>query len=135
MNKDFQNFIKHTDLQKEVSIAIAKDERELDYFKTTLSSNGFKEAHKVSEILEKISGKAKIYYSVEDEFPKSLYDLIVQYSTGQIEIFDFSSMKNHVVNPDYQKTSLVIVITKDNLSHFQKKGYPILANVGVAYQS
>lgn len=82
-----------------------------------------------------MKANSKIYFCIEENFPKALYDLVIQYPTGQVEIFDFHSMKSTVVSPNYDKSSIILLVTKDNLSYFQNKGYSILEHVGIAYQS
>lgn len=135
MNSDFAKFIKHSISQKEISIAIAKDDQEQRQFQKTLDDVGFKKVHDISEIMGDIKENSKIYYCIEEKFPKALYDLVIQYPTGQVEIFDVHSMKSTVVSPNYEKSSIILVVTKDNLSYFQNKGYQILEYVGMAYQS
>lgn len=135
MNNDFPDFIKHSISQKEISLAVAKNDQELDKFQGSLDAAGFKKAYDVSEILNSMKENSKVYYLIDEEFPKALYDLIIQYPTGQVEIFDIHSMKSTVVSPNYNKSSIILLITKESLSYFQNKGYLILENVGIAYQS
>jgi hypothetical protein len=135
MNSNFTDFIKHSISQKDISLVIAKDDQELGHFQQKLDNAGFKQVHEVPEILHNIHQNSKVYYCIEDKFPKSLYDLIIQYPTGQVEIFDVHSMKSTVVDPNYEKSSIILLCTKDNLSYFQSKGYQVLEHVGIAYQS
>lgn len=135
MNSDFSNFIKHSISQKEISLVIAKDDQEQRKFQETLDDAGFKKVHDIPEIMRDMKGDVKIYYCIEEKFPKALYDLIIQYPTGQVEVFDVHSMKSTVISPNYEKSSIILVVTKDNLTYFQNKGYQILEHVGMAYQS
>ena len=135
MTNDFSDFIKHTASQKEISLVIAKDDQEFRHFQETLDNAGFQKVHEVPEILKNMNENSKVYYCIEESFPKALYDLVIQYPTGQVEIFDVHSMKSTVVSPNYEKSSIILLVTKDNLSYFQSKGYSILEYVGIAYQS
>lgn len=135
MNSNFTDFIKHSQSQKEISLVIAKNDQEIRAFQHELDSAEYKKAENVQEILHSMHGGSKVYFLVEDSFPKALYDLIIQYPTGQVEIFDVHSMKSTVVNPNYEKSSIILLSTKDNLSYFQKKGYSVLEHVGMTYQS
>lgn len=135
MNKKFQDFIKYSDSQKEVGLVVAGDIRALDSLKTSLLTSGYKEAKRVDEILKSIKNNSKILYVIEDSLPKSLYDLIAQYPTGQVEVFDYEKMKSTIAVPEYQGSSIVVLITKENLIHFQKKGYRVLEHTGLTYQS
>jgi len=135
ITSNFTDFIKHSQSQKEISLVIAKDDQELRHFQQELDDAQFKKAHDVNDILHNMHANTKIYFPIEDKFPKSLYDLIIQYPTGQVEIFDIHSMKSTVVTPNYDKSSIILLVTKDNLSYFGQKGYQILEYVGIAYQS
>lgn len=135
MNNSFTDFLKHSVSQKEISLAIAKNDQELNQFEETLHQSGFKKAYEVAEILNGIKEDSKVYYFIDEKFPKALYDLIVQYPTGQVEIFDLRSMKSTVVTPSYTKSAIILLVTKDTLSYFQSKGQSILEYVGMAYQS
>lgn len=135
MNTSFTDFLKHSVSQKEVSVAIAKDDQELNHFQEALHHAGFKKAYEVTEILKDIKENSQIYYFIDEKFSKALYDLIIQYPTGQVEIFDIHSMKSTVVTPSYNKSAIILLVTKDTLAYFQNKGYSILQHVGMAYQS
>jgi len=135
MNSNFTDFLKHSISQKEISLAIAKNEQELNQFQESLHHAGFKKAYEVSEILNDMKENSKVYYFIDEKFPKALYDLVIQYPTGQVEIFDVRSMKSTLVNPSYDKSAIILLCTKDNLSYFQTKGYSILEYVGIAFQS
>lgn len=135
MNSKFTDFLKHSLSQKEISLAIAKDDQELNQFQESLHDAGFKKAYDIPEILNDMKENSKVYYFIDEKFPKALYDLIIQYPTGQVEIFDVHSMKSTVVTPTYDKSAIILLVTKDTLAYFQTKGYSILQHVGIAYQS
>jgi hypothetical protein len=135
MNSKFSDFLKHSISQKEISLAIAKDDQELNKFQESLHHAGFKKAYDAPEILNDMKENSKVYYFIDEKFPKALYDLIIQYPTGQVEIFDVRSMKSSVVTPSYSKSAIILLVTKDTLAYFQNKGYSILQHVGMAFQS
>ncbi len=135
MNSKFTDFLKHSLSQKEISLAIAKDDQELNSFQETLHQAGFKKAYDIPEILNDMKENSKVYYFIDEKFPKALYDLIIQYPTGQVETFDVRTMKSTVVTPSYSKSAIILLVTKDTLAYFQTKGYSILEKVGIAYQS
>ena len=51
MNSKFTNFLKHSLSQKEISLAIAKDDQELNSFEEALHQAGFKKTYDIPEIL------------------------------------------------------------------------------------
>jgi hypothetical protein len=66
---------------------------------------------------------------------KELYDFILQYPTGQIEIFDKDKFQSKSISPLYRDVSIVVLTTKQTLMNMQKKGYKLLENVGITYQN
>lgn len=129
------DFINYTKSQQEVSLVIAKDTKELDDFVQVLADHDFRQAIDTSELFKRITAPSKVYYVVRDSLPKKIYDFIVQYPTGQIEIFDKEAKKSEIVSPLYKDVSVVILVTKESLSNIQKGGFRLLENVGITYQS
>lgn len=132
---DFLDYLKFTNSQKEVSLAIAKDDTELRELKEILESKNYKQATEVSQLMLYIDSPCKLYFVVFDQIPKDLYDFIVQYPTGQVEIFDGEKMKSQVATPSYHDVSIIILLTIETLSKIQKENFSILENVGITYQS
>ncbi len=60
---------------------------------------------------------------------------MIQYPTGQVEIYDKVNLKSQLVIPVYDKVSVVFVITKDALKKTEELGYQMLEHAGIAYQS
>ena len=136
MNKNtFTDFLSFTPSQKEVSVVIAKDETELKELKTTLDSQGFIQLADSPELLRYVSAPSKVYFLVHSNLPKRIYDFLIQYPTGQIEIFDKNQMKSSLIKPVYKDVSVLILLTKEQLINIQKGGYQILEHTGIAYQS
>src|SRR3989344_6058627 len=88
------DFLNHTVSQKEVSVIIAKDNNEQHLFQEELDREGFRQAIDVSEIIKRNKALSKVYFMVRDKFPKDIYDFLLQYPTGQVEIFDKSTMSS-----------------------------------------
>lgn len=132
---DFQDFIKFTNSRKEVSLAIAKSEEELKEFKEILEKHRFRQATEIPQIMLHMDSATKLYFVVSDSLSKDLYDFIIQYPTGRVQIFDPNRMKSNISVPTYKDVAIVLVITKENLSKLQNSEFPILENVGITYQS
>ncbi|RJP47122.1 MAG: hypothetical protein C4584_00775 [Armatimonadetes bacterium] len=131
---DFQEFIKFTNSQKEVSLAIAKNEEELKEFQEILEKYRFKQATKVPQLMLHSDSAAKLFFLVKEELPKDLYDFILQYPTGRVQIFDSNNMKSNITVPVYKDVSIVLLMTKETLSKIQEDNQ-FLENVGITYQS
>lgn len=136
MNQNtFTDFLYLTPSQKEVSVVIAKDDSELKELKNTLDSQGFMQLADSPELLRYVSAPSKVYFLVHSNLPKRIYDFLIQYPTGQIEIFDKNQMKSSLIKPVYKDVSVLLLLTKEQLINIQKGGYQILEHTGLAYQS
>lgn len=134
-NTGFSDFINRTPSQREVSLIVAKDDQELTTFQTILQNRGFRQTVGVHQLLTNITFPSKVFCIVNSSLPKEVYDFIVQYPTGQIEMFDKDRMIGKVTKPSYEDVSVVFILTKENLSNVQKNGYRLLENVGITYQN
>lgn len=132
---DFQEFIKFTNSQKEVALAVAKNEEELSEFKEILEKHHFRQATEIPQLMLHMDSATKLYVVVSGNLSKDLYDFILQYPTGRVQIFDANKMNSNISVPVYKDVSIVLIITKDNLSKVQQSDFPILENVGITYQS
>lgn len=133
--QSFTKFIEYSIFQKEVCLVIVKTKEELKRLQRNLQRSKFKKAKTPLELLEKVESQVKTYFVVESNLDKQLYDLILQYPTGQIELFDQENMQSRVVVPDYKDSSVILLITKGALRKAQKKGFNVLAIVGLTYQA
>lgn len=132
---DFLEFLKFTESRKEISLAIAKDETELTELKDILERNHFRKATQVSQLMLHMESAAKVYFVISDQISKDLYDFIVQYPTGRVQIFDASKMKSNIAVPSYKDVSIVLLLTKETISKLEKSQFQILEIVGITYQS
>lgn len=131
----FIDFLKLTISQKEVSLVIAQDEKELKSFQKILNTNNFNEAKDVNQIMERVKQPAKTYFIVTPNLPKDAYDFLIQYPTGQVEIFNPASMKFDIMYPNYQNSVVIFIITKENLASLERQGFNIKMGAGLAYQN
>lgn len=134
-NKDFEQFIHDSKGQKELSLAIAKDHAEFNDFHNTLTKNGYIGSDDIFSILPQIDTRKKVYLVINDKSAKNLYDLAIQYPTGQVNLLDPSTMKNQSFAPDYENHSLILLTTAEFLSHLAKNNLDFLDSVGMVYRS
>lgn len=135
MQKSFTDFLEHTLSQKEVSLVIAKDETELQQLVKSLEADNFRQAIDTSDLFKHVTKPVKVFVLVKDKLSKDLYDFIIQYPTGQVEIYDKFNLKSQLVTPVYDKVSVIFIVTKDALKKTQELGYQVLEHTGIAYQS
>lgn len=130
------DFLTYASGQKEVSLVIAKDEKELASLQSELDALGFISASTPLEFSSAASQPSKIYSVLADAaHAKDYYDFSVQYPTGQVEMWNRSTMQPQVSTPRYAGVFLVLLLTKDTLVTAQKNGMDFLASTGIVYQS
>ena len=129
--KEFTDFLKTIFGQKEIGLVIAKDRSELSDFSEIMDNEGFKRSNNIQDL----PNSPKTYLPVSVDMTKDTYDYLVQYPTGQVEIFDNSTMQSKTFSPDYANSGILFLVLKEDLSKLQQKGWDILANSGPAYQS
>lgn len=136
VKQNFLQFLNCTPSQKEVSLIIAQDVTELQEFQEIISTQGYRQAVDVSEIIKRTQQEdAKVYFVIRHLLPKELYDFIVQYPTGQIELFDKEIMRKTILTPKYRSSAVVFLLTKKTLTELQAKGMQLTDVVGLAYQN
>lgn len=133
-HNSLDDFLKHTLSQKEVSLVIARDETELERFREILEKHEFRQAVDTTELFKYIMSPSKVYFTPRHNMSKNVYDFVVQYSTGQVEIFNADRMKSEVKMPIYKDVSVVLLLTAETLKNTQKE-FPVLETVGITYQS
>lgn len=132
--KKFDEFLNYTLGQKEVSLAVINNLEEFDQLNTLLQEKGFIKAINELDFFNSIRDESNTFFLATDGLPKKIYDIIVQFPTGQIEIFDDSKMETQVIKPDRAKMSVLILLTESGLKEIEKSGYFIIDKVGLTYR-
>lgn len=126
-----EEFLSVTIGSKEVGLAIAKNEAEISSFAKAMDRSDFKRSENIADLFK----SPKTYLVADGNLDKDVYDFIVQYSTGQVEIFDKKLMQSLTLSPDYKNSAIVLLVDKDNLNKIQEKGLDLLSAAGPAFQS
>lgn len=116
---------------REVGLVIAKNETEISSFAKAMDRFGFERSKNAADLFK----SPKVYFVADENLDKDVYDFIVQYPTGQIEIFDKQLMQSQTLSPDYKNSAVVLLVDKDNLNKIQEKGFDLLSSAGPAFQS
>ena|SRR5579872_5128463 len=130
-NTEFNDFLKVAFGQKEVGLIIAKNRDQLSDFSSIMDAEGFKKSDHVSGLTH----SPKSYVVISENMSKDAYDFLVQYPTGQVEIFDTDTMQSKTFSPDYANSCVIFLVLKEDLGKLQEKGWDILGSSGPAYQS
>lgn len=130
---EFQNelneFLNLAYSQKEINLCIFpqnKKEEYLAYFK----SNQFLITINIQEFLNSIINPSKTIILVTEDNLKDIYDIVSQFSTGQISYFDNSSMETKWFTPQYDKSTILVLISKNLIESYPQ----ILNQCGLTYQ-
>lgn len=126
----FKEFLGIAPGSKEVSLAIAKNNKEIQDFSRSLDEAGFEQAEGVFNLFK----LPKAYMTISEDMDKNVYDFVVQYPTGQVEVFDKELMRSEMLSPDYRH-SVVLLVEKDVLNKLQAKGFDLLAAVGPVFRT
>lgn len=129
-------FLAYASNQREVSLVIAKNDQELARFCDELNALGVVAAKNPLELLSHAELPGKMYGVVAGVADaKDYYDFAIQYPTGQVEIWNRETMQPHGGTPCYEGVSLLLLITKENVTACQKNGMDFLASTGLVFQS
>lgn len=134
-NDELKKFLQVASGSGEVALVIAENEAELQEFQQAFKKTGFIKVDRTSELLNRMDQPGKLLFTLNGIINKNVYDFLMQYSTGQVEIFDSSKMQSRITTPDYKNLSVVVLVTKLNLVVLETQGYGIRMNAGVAYQT
>lgn len=134
MTPQFLDFTSHVISQKEVSIIIAEGAGEIPLYVTSLLHAGFIESQSYKDLLMKSKAGDKTFFVLQKDLPKEIYDFIVQYATGRIQIFDTSMSQSIVVTPTYKESACVFLATEETLKAIEAQGYDVLSHIGLAYR-
>lgn len=132
MQKDIKNFMQLATSAKEASLVVANNEKEIEMLEKEISISGFTKTQNIREIFHAIQIGKKAYFVLENGLGNNVYNVLVQYPTGQINAYD--GQNNLVANPNYQTGALLILVTEENLKKIEKGTKSLLQSVGLTYR-
>lgn len=132
MQNETQKFLQLATSAREASLMVAENEEEIETLEREASNFGFKKSQNVREIFNCVKNGEKTYFILKNELGNNIYNILVQYPTGQINAND--GQNNLVANPNYQTGAILILIAKDNLAKIEKGEKSLLKIVGLTYQ-
>ncbi len=132
LQKSFKEFITYNVGQKEIALVVFKDQIELKEIKKILKKDKFVLLESIENFNEAV---IKAYFVLDESFSKSIYDFIKQYPTGSVEVFNTDKMEARIIKPDYEKTSLVFLVSEDKLKQITNDGFDFISIVGMCYRN
>jgi len=137
MNKQkFLNFVNYTGGVKEISLILANDEEELKEYESELIKNNFSKIFDLAGLSKAVATRGRFYFFLKssDSDLKNIYDLSVQYPTGQVEIFNTVDYKMEVINPNYDKLAIVFIVLKTEAEKINFQYNNFFNVLGLTYQ-
>jgi hypothetical protein len=129
------SFLGRTPSQKDVSLVIAEDTTQLSSIEKHIIHEGFSKAHSLSELFLLLSNENKILVHLSDTVDiKPLYDFLVQYPTGQVEILNSETMESTILHPKYTDKAIIFLTEKDQLLKIESQGFLVRSYAGLTYQ-
>ncbi len=120
---------------KEIGLVIAEDAAELGDFEKTLKKNGFSEVGNAKALFAGIAQGGKFYSVIGGDLPKDLYDMLAQYETGQVELFNQSDMTSDAITPDYKNLSVMFLVAEKTFKGLPGAQREMLLSIGPVYRS
>jgi site-specific DNA-adenine methylase len=133
MQNSINDFLKYTESQKEASLIIAKDNEDFLDIINVLKNNNYQQVNDLLDLFDYITKPSKVFLTIEEDFSKELYDFIIQYPTGQIQIYN--NLRSQIITPIYNQVAVILVVKKEILQKAQASGLKILENIGLSYQN
>ena len=127
---NISEFLSQSLSQKEVSLIIDVSEDSTKSIIQKLESNGFSHFKKIGDLEQ----GGKHYFLVDSGNAKKAYDLAREYGTGQITCFNSATGTPAWATPVYKDSSLVFVITKDDLVSAENAGLELRSATGLSFQ-
>lgn len=124
---ELTEFLRHSLSQRAASLLIA---RSPEHAIKALEASGYVNLQDPREL--EFLGKRYLWVSPENA--KEVYDLAMQYGTGQITFFDEATHQPRWISPRYQGSAIVLVIAKGALRQVEDAGLPLRAATGIAMQ-
>ncbi len=122
-------FLEHTQGSKEVSLLISPEVEIADLIKE-LSQREFLPLKAYVDL----NTPGKYFIVLDLQNAKDLYDIVCQYTTGQISVFDIKGQQSLWINPNYAETSLVVVIPREKLPEAEATGLLFRNAAGLTLQ-
>ncbi len=132
--KNFEQFLSCTSGQNEVSLAVVDGTDEIEQIGGALTGYGFAESQTDTSFFENIAAEKSTFFVVNEKLSKKVYDILVQFPTGQIETFNEDEMRPEVIKPNRGKFGVLLIFTKSALEQSENDGFLIMDKVGLTFR-
>jgi len=113
---------------REVSLIIANSADSFDALRHTLGEKGFCMLTSPFEYDQEKCARTAYILTEEDE--KDLYDFVLQYPTGQIDISNLER-GNIVTIPEYDSSTTLLLVTSAKIAASEERGFNFRELVGL----
>lgn len=132
--KELTNFLQYTAGQKEAALMLADNDQQISALEASLAQTGYTKATSPLLFLRGIYLAERTYIVLTETNAKEIYDICLQYPTGQISGFNPSKMKTLWIRPDYSKASIVVLANLDLIKKLETQGQSLRSVTGLTYQ-
>jgi hypothetical protein len=134
-NDTLEEFLSHVVPSKEASLCITTDEVNIAATEMSLRSSGFSGATTPLELFYGIKNGERMYLVLTETNAKQIYDLILQYPTGEINFFDREKMETLRTSPNYEHTAVIVLASIPILEKLEAHGLAFRSVTGLAYHN
>lgn len=131
LNAGLSEFVRVASGGREAALILAQSESEIAEITRFLEGEGFKRADNLKDFFV----LPKLFYFTGDKLDKDIYDFVVQYPSGHVEIFDKEKMVSQTLSPDYGNKTIIIIMTKENFQKARSQGLDLIPAIGPSYQT
>ena len=131
----FTKFLEQIISSREVSLAIAPDAESLAELVEFVSARGLTRCENAFDIVRTIQAQRYVVFiTLTTDLPKLLYDFVVQYPTGMVQLSDPETLAQVVAHPSWENNAVLVLATKKAMEAAQTKGFLLLESVGMCWQ-
>lgn len=128
-------FLEHIVSSREVSLAVTADTESLAEMVEVVSAGGFTRCEDAFAMIRAIQVPRYLVFTVlTADAPKPLYDFVVQYPTGMVQLGHPDSLTQVVAHASWENNAVLVVATRKTMEATQTKGYRFLEGVGMCWQ-
>jgi hypothetical protein len=133
--QELTKFASHSVPSREVSLLVVSDPADLEPTEQILQKLAFSLALEPTLLADCIEKGNNSYIILNDDNAKELYDLTVEYPTGQISFSNKKTLEKKWIRPNYEQAGVIILSTLSTLTNMEERGLVFRSIAGLAYNN
>lgn len=123
-----------TRFQKEASLIVYHDDDERRHCEGDLQKEHYVEAPDAPKLFHSIQAGEKVYIVLTKHNAKAVYDVALQYPTGQVSVRNADTVHTEWADPDYSRGSLIVIADAALIKELETRGLLFRAITGLAVE-